>query len=63
MEENMIRHHHHHGEHHSNRAGHNRRTKSQKLRRIYGNILFGVLSILAALIVLFIIYDHWKGAF
>lgn len=63
MKENKASHHHHHGEHYSKRAGHNRKTKFQKLRRIIGNILFAVLSILATLIILFIIYDHWKGAF
>lgn len=55
--------HHHHGEHYSQRAGHNRRTKSQKLRRFWGNLLFAFLSIIALLIILFIAYDHWVGVF
>lgn len=49
--------------HYSTRAGHNRTTSSQKKRALYGNIIFTILSILAALIVAFIIYDHCEGLF
>ena len=62
-------HHHHHEQHnggavhHSQRAGHNRRTKTQIRRKVLGNILFVGLSIIAIAIILIIAYDHWFGLF
>ncbi len=59
-------HHHHHHEdaqHHSKRAGQNRKTKTQIRRKVLGNLLFTILSILAILILLVIAYDHWIGLF
>lgn len=74
METEERHHHHHHRdgseqrssghkEHYSRRAGHNRHTRSQIRRRIIGRFLFIVLSLIALAIVLFIIYDHYFGAF
>ena len=74
METEERHHHHHHRdgseqrssghkEHYSRRAGHNRHTKSQIRRRMIGRILFLILSLIALAIILFIIYDHYFGAF
>lgn len=55
-------HHHSHGgqrKHHSHRAGANRETKSQKKKKMFANILFSVLSVIALAIVLFIAWDRW----
>lgn len=74
METEERHHHHHHRDgseqrssgrkkHYSRRAGHNRHTKSQIRRRMTGRILFLILSLIALAIILFIIYDHYFGAF
>ena len=74
METEGRHHHHHHRdgseqrssgrkEHYSRRAGQNRHTRSQIRRRMIGRILFLILSLIALAIILFIIYDHYFGAF
>ena len=74
METEERHHNHHHSNasegrskdhkvHHSRRAGYNRHTKTQIRRRIIGKVLFVMLSAIALAIVLFIIYDHYFGAF
>lgn len=74
METEERHHHHHHRDgseqrsrgrkkHYSRRARHNRHTKSQIRRRMIGRILFLILSLIAIAIILFIIYDHYFGAF
>ena len=74
METEERHHHHHHRDgseqrssghkvHYSRRAGQNRHTRSQIRRRMIGRILFFILSLIALAIVLFIIYDHYFGAF
>lgn len=74
METEERHHHHHHRdgseqrssghkEHYSRRTGHNRHTRSQIRRRIIGRLLFSFLCLIALAIILFIIYDHYFGAF
>lgn len=74
METEGRHHHHHHRdgseqrssgrkEHYSRRTGQNRHTRSQIRRRMIGRILFLILSLIALAIILFIIYDHYFGAF
>lgn len=46
-------------EHHSQRAGQNRETKDQRKERIIGNVITTVLSLIAAAIVGFIIWDQY----
>lgn len=48
-----------HAEHYSQRAGQNRETKSQRQERIIGNVITTVLSVIAAAIVGFIIWDQY----
>lgn len=54
---------HHEHVHHSSRSGHNRITSSQRKRKKIADALFTFLSIIATLMVLFILYDKWKGVF
>ncbi len=56
-------HEHHHEVHYSHRAGHNRITRSQKKRALYGKILFTILSVVAAFIIAVILYDRLFGLF
>lgn len=51
------------GEHYSNRAGHNRQTKSQKRRRLLSNLLFIFLSIIALVVIAINLYDDFVGLF
>lgn len=49
--------------HRNKRAGHNRRTKDQKRRTFYANIIFAILSLIALAIIAIIAYDRFVGLF
>ena len=51
----------HHTEHYSQRAGHNRKTMSQKRREMLSHILFTILSIIAVAIIAFNVWATLQG--